>query len=123
MKKIKSLKDPAKLGELSKEQLVYLIEVTEQKIEDLNSQRVVARDELLSKLEGDGEVIGGKAIGKSEYYNFDIQLEEARELGATKIIPAKEMIDTAKLKALVIKGVKIKHIVTERLTIREIKKC
>jgi len=113
--------DPAKLGDLTKGQLVALNEITEQALEDLSAQRVAVRAELLDKIEGDGEVIDDKAYTKIQIYNFDIELEKARDLGATKMIPAKETIDTSALKKLLAKGVKIKHDIVERLMIREIK--
>jgi len=114
--------DPAKLGELNKEELVAINELTERYLEELSAQRIAVRAELLEKIEDNGEVIGQKTYTKCKIYNFDIELEEAKDLGATKIVPEKEVIDKPALKKLVMKGIKIKHDVVERLLIREIKK-
>jgi len=113
--------DPAGLVTLNKESLIKLCEATEDALEQLTAQRVAVRAELLDKIDGDGEVIGKKAYTKIKIYNYDIELEKAKELGATKIVPEKEVIDNSTLKKLVLKGVKIKHTITDRLMIRNLK--
>ena len=113
--------DPAEIAKLTKKQLVELNEVTEELLEDLTAQRVAVRAELLDKIEGDGEIIGKKAYTKIKIYNYDVEIEKARDLGATRIVPAKEVVDKSALKKLILKGVKIKHEIVERLMIREIK--
>jgi len=119
---IEYFSDPAMLGGLTKEELIKLNEATENALEELAAQRVAVRAVLLDKIKGDGEVIGEKAYTRIKIYNFDVGLEEAKDLGATKIIPEKEVIDKSVLKKLLMKGVKIKHEIVERLMIREIKK-
>lgn len=113
--------DPAKLGKLTKGELVAMNELTEGFLEDLSAQRVAIRAELLDKIKIDGEIIGKKSYTKSKIYTFNIELEEAKELGATKIVPEKEVVDNSILKKLLARGVKIKHDIVERLLIREIK--
>lgn len=113
--------DPATLGELDKEELVEMNELTERLLEELSAQRVAVRAELLDKIEGNGEVIGEKTYTKIRIYNFGIELAEAKELGATRIVPEKEVVDNSALKKLLLKGAKIKHDIVERLMIREIK--
>jgi len=114
--------DPAMLEKLTKEELIKLNEATESALEELTAQRAAVRAVLLDKIKGDGEIIGGKAYTRIKIYNFDVGIEKAKELGATKIIPAKEVVDKSALKKLLMRGVKIKHEIVERLMIREIKK-
>ena len=119
---IEYFSDPAMLGKLTKKELVKLNEATEYALEELSAQRVAVRAELLDKIEGDGEVIGEKTYTRIKIYNFGVSLEEAKDLGATKVVPEKEVVDNSALKKLLMKGAKIKHDIVERLMIREIKK-
>lgn len=121
-KTIDIFSDPAKINKLSKKQLVELNDTTEALLEELGEQRIVVRERLLEKLEGDGEIIGEKSYTKIKIYNFDIDLEKAKELGATRTVPAKESIDNTMLKRMVKNGAKIKYTTTDRLMIREVKK-
>ena len=121
-KPIDIFNDPAKINKLTKAQLVELNDTTEHLLEELGEQRVVVRERLLEKIEGDGEIIGDKTYGKMKIYNFDVDIKKARELGAVKTVPAKETIDNAILKKMVLNGIKIKHEIVERLMIREVKK-
>lgn len=115
------MKNPAVILKMSKESLIKLLDQTETKLEDLESQRVAVREEILQKLEGDAEIIGNRSFTKIKIYDFDIDLDKAKQLGATKVVPAKEAIDNSKLKRLLNAGIKIKHTITERLMIREVK--
>ena len=115
------MKNPAVVLEMSKESLIKLLDQTEAQLEELEVQRVVVREEILHKLEGDAEIIDNRAFTKIRIYDFDVDLDKAKQLGATKVIPAKEAIDNSKLKKLLNAGVKIKHTITERLMIREVK--
>ena len=120
MNKIKNLIDPTKLGDLTKEQLVAFNDFTEKQIEELTAQRIAVRAELLDKISNDGEIIGDKSYTKIKIYTFDIELEEARNLGATKIIPEKEVLDNPTLKKLLSKNIKIKYSIANRLMIKGI---
>jgi len=90
-------------------------------LEELAAQRIAVREEILHKIKIDGEVIGNRAFTRIKIFNFDVDLDQAKQLGATKVIPAKEAIDNTKLKRLLQSGAKIKHEIVERLMIREVK--
>lgn len=122
VKTVEVFSNPAQINKLTKAQLVELNDTTESILEQLSEQRIVVRERLLEKIEGDGEIIGDKTYGKMKIYNFDVDIKKARELGAVKTVPAKETIDNAILKKMVLNGVKIKHEIVERLMIREVKK-
>ena len=110
--------DPQKMGELSKEQLVDLWEVTTIVLDDLQAQLEATRHELMAKMDTNGEIVGSYALTRARRINFpDVTLDQAKELGAIKLV--KDMIQ---LKQLWERGVKIKHQVTEYLLIKKIKK-
>jgi len=115
------MKNPADLLKMGKEELIELNDQTEAELEELEAQRVAIREEILHKIAGDAEIIGNRSFTKVKIYNFDVDLNKAKELGATKVIPAKEAIDNNKLKRLLKAGAKIKHEIVERLMIREVK--
>ena len=113
--------NPVKIQSLTKEQLIDLNDRTEAMLEELEAQRVIVREEILHKIAGDAEIIGNRSFTRIKIFNFDVDLDQAKQLGATKVIPAKEAIDTSKLKRLLQSGAKIKHEIVERLMIREVK--
>lgn len=110
------MKDPADILKLSKEQLVELYANTLHEQEDVESTIKVIKDELTSRMDTNGEVIGDYSITKAKRINWKITFDEAKELGAVK--PA---IDTAVLKKLYDKGIEIAHEITEYLLIKAVK--
>ena len=112
----KVLIDPHKIGDLSKEQLVELYDKTcRMMTEEIDPQKKAIKDLLWEAIEGSGEVIGKHAVTKAKRINFQVKLEQAKELGAVK-----EAVDNSALKSLYNKGIDIPHSVTEYILIKEI---
>jgi len=109
--------DPAKLSEYSKEKLVKFYVEARDRAGTLEATRRIVGEELLGRIKDDGEVIGNYGVAKRKRYNWKIDLEKARELGATK---TEEKIDNDALRKLLDNGVKIEHTVTEWPDVREI---
>lgn len=111
------VEDPADILKMTKEQLVVAHQLGSALLDELTAQQKAVRDVLSDKIKGNGEVIANHAITKAKRLNWKVDLEKAKELGATK-----EAIDTTALKTLHDKGIEIPHEITEYLIIREIKK-
>lgn len=109
--------DPQKIGELNKEGLLNLWEATSIMADELSNQLAAIKAELEAKIEGNGEIIGKFAVTRAKRYSFDVDLEQAREFGATK-----EVVDQSGLRALHNKGIEIPHKITEYLMIKEVVK-
>ena len=110
------MKDPADILKLSKEQLVELYANTLNEQEEVEATIKVIKDELASRMDTNGEVIGDYSITKAKRINWKVTFEQAKELGAVK--PA---IDNTVLKQLYDKGIEIAHEVTEYLLIKAVK--
>ena len=107
--------DPAKITKYSKEELVNFYVEARDRQGVLEATRKEIGKELLSRMKTDGEVIDRYALTKAKKINFKVDLEQARELGATE-----EKVSNSALKKLYNKGVKIAHEVVEYLMVREI---
>ncbi len=110
------MKDPADILTLTKEQLVELYANTLHEQEDIEATIKVIKDELVTRMDTNGEIIGDYSLTKAKRINFKVTLDEAKELGAVK--PA---IDNTILKQLYDKGIEIAHEVTEYLLIKAVK--
>lgn len=110
------MKDPSEITKLSKEQLVELYENTNHLLDEYTAQSKAIRDELMAKMDTNGEIVGSHSLVKAKRLNWKVDLERAKELGCTKIA-----VDNSALKRLFDKGVKIKHSVTEYLLIKKVK--
>lgn len=94
--------DPAKIQDLTKEELVEEYDNVCHAEEEITAAKDVLRKELFARIDGDGEVIGNYSITKAKRFSFSTTLAEAKLLGAVK-----EAIDQAFLKKLYLRGVKI----------------
>ncbi len=109
--------DPVNLPNATKEELVELYAMTNQIIEDFDAQSKAIKDELAERMETDGEIIGDYSVVKAKRVNFDVTLEQAKELGAVK-----QAIDTSALKRLYDKGIEIAHTITNYIMIKPVTK-
>jgi len=106
------------ITKLSSEKLVETHEVARHILEQLDAQNKIIRDELYTRIKGDGEVIGNYGVTKAMLVTFpDVTIEQAMELGATKAA-----VDQSKLKELWNKGIKIPAKETHYVRIREVTK-
>ena len=109
--------DPAAILEMSKKDLVELYANVLHNQEDIEATIKAIKDELVERMDTNGEIVGNYSLVKAKRINFKIDLEKAKELGAVK--PA---IDNSVLKKLFDKGVKIPHEVTSYLLIKAVSK-
>lgn len=110
------MNNPADILKMSKEELVTLYANTLSEQEEVEATIKAVKDELTSRMDTNGEIIGNYSITKANRINFKVTFDEAKELGAVK--PA---IDNTVLKQLYDKGIEIKHEVTEYLLIKAVK--
>lgn len=112
--------NPEELQKLSKERLVQILENNNIASDQLMAEMVIIREEILHRLEEekkDGELIGEYSVTKAKRINFKTSLEEAEEFGAVK-----KAVDTAVLKKLHDKGVKVPGVnITIYLSVRRLK--
>ena len=97
--------NPEDLIKLSKEKLIEKLEAFNIKYDEAMQNMVMIRQEILTRLEEekkDGELIGEYSVTKAKRVNFKTTLEQAQELGAIK-----QAVDTAVLRKLDSKGIKI----------------
>lgn len=113
---------PEDLLKLSKEELVEKLQEFNLEEEQVMSNMVMIRQELLDRLEEehkDGELLGEYEISKRTRVNIKTPIEVARELGATK---QEETVDNTKIKKLYTSGVKVEGVTeTAYLSVRRIK--
>lgn len=96
---------PEQVAVATKENLVNRYQEIGFKIEELEAEKMIIREEIMAKLKDSGEVIGHFTVTKVERtnYNFSkITLDQARDLGAIK-----EAVDNDILKNLYLKKVKL----------------
>lgn len=94
--------DTTNIEKLTKEELVEAYTDASTQEEQIVAEKVMLREEILRRLEGDGEVIGNYSVTRAKRYSFTATVEEAKELGAVK-----EAVDQMVLKKLYLKGAKI----------------
>lgn len=104
--------DPQQITELNKEQKVMRVIEIDRIMEELRAERLEIEQMVADELSGDGEIIGDYAVEVKKTTYIDVDLEQARQWGATKIkpekiVPAEEVIDTPKLQKLRKSGVEI----------------
>lgn len=94
---MKNLYDPVEIQSLSKEELVDLYNRSAAEVEELQSAQKVIRDELLIKIDSDGEVIGTTQVIKAEKINVTTSVEDAAQFGATlqEVDPEKISLEDA----------------------------
>lgn len=92
------------LATLSKEDLVTAYTQILAVEEEIGATKEIVREEIMSRMEHDAEVVGDYSITKAKRYSFKTPIEEAKALGAIKTV---EQLDTKVLKQLVLSGVAI----------------
>jgi len=96
---------PEQIAKATKEQLVERYLELGYKIEEVEAERQILKEEILLKLKDNGEVIGHYTVTrvKQQRYNFGkITVDQARDIGAVK-----EQVDNDVLKKLYLSGVKL----------------
>jgi hypothetical protein len=95
---------PQDIAQASKEELVNRYLNLGYKEEEIAAEKQVLKEEIVSRIKDNGEVIGDYNVTKVERttYNFKMTLEQARDLGAVK-----ETVDNDTLKKLYLKKVKL----------------
>ncbi len=109
------LADPADIQKITKEQLVELYAQTCELESEVKSQKRAISDELWERIKGSGEVVGEYSVNKITRRYFKAELEQAKELGATK-----EVVDKTALRKLYEKGADIEHSVSKYVRIQRI---
>jgi hypothetical protein len=113
--------NPEDLQVTPKTALVLMLEEFNRVNEEVMTNMVMIREELLHRLEDenkDGEIVGEYSISKSKRTTFKTTFEQAQELGAVK--PA---VDTETLRNLLKKGIDVPGVqVTTFLSVRKLQK-
>lgn len=116
-----NLKDVKLPHEMTTEEILEEREKADLMIEQLEAAKSVFNSELLDRLNTekvDGMVVGEKSITKVKRYSFKTPLSYAEEMGAVKTV-----VDTEKLKSLVLKGIDVPEVnVTEYILVKTIKR-
>jgi hypothetical protein len=97
------------LDKLTFEQIVIEYDKIRFQEEEIASTKKVLQEEIISRMKRDSEIVGNYIVTKVKKYKFDMEIDKARDLGITKIVPEKEEIDQSKAKALWAKGVELPH--------------
>lgn len=113
---------PDQLLKLSKAKLVDKLQEYNTIYDEAMQNLVMIRSEILARLDEQnitGELIGEYEVAKRTRINIKVDIEKARELGATK---TEEKVDNAKIKNIYKSGVKIEGVTeTEYLSVRRVK--
>lgn len=113
---------PDQLLKLSKRQLINRLEKYNLVYDEAMQTLVMIRSEIMARLDEQnitGELIGEYEVAKRTRINIKVDVEKARELGATK---TEETVDNAKIKNLHVSGVNIEGVTeTEYLSVRRVK--
>jgi|GEM_PF-5215265 len=95
--------DPAILGEMTPEELAEVYRLLSDTMGIIEAIKRESGQVLLTKFEGDGKVFGQYAVNRAKMPNYSkVDMEKAREFGATK-----EVLDTTLIGNLIKKGAKI----------------
>lgn len=92
-------------ADMTNEELLVEREKADLMIEQLEAAKAMYSEELMDRLNADkatGIVVGDKSVTIVKRYSFKTPISYAQELGATKLV-----IDSEKLKALVLKGISV----------------
>lgn len=108
---------PEKIDKLTKEELVDKRVQILFAQEELDAERKQIDERLLKELEMDAEIINDYEVRKWKRTNFDVSLEQARELHA---IIKKEAVDTNVLKKLEKAGAKLNKKTIEWITTKPV---
>lgn len=115
------MQDPAKLLEMSNEELCELYMQTRELEDQVYAQKKTIREELTERLkeaDKDGEIAGKYSVTRFTTVRFKTKLEQAEELGAVK---TQKKVDTTKLRKLHEAGVEVPGTtITEDVRVNEV---
>ncbi len=94
--------NPEDLATASKEQLVEAYLDVGRREEELAGEKSAVKEEILSRMDTDSEIVGQYSVTRAKRVSFKITLDQARELGAITEAP-----DTEKLKQLALGGTEV----------------
>ncbi len=108
--------EPNDLTNATKEQLVEAYAEACEKEEEIKAEKQVIKEELMSRMDTDAEIIGDYSVSKVKRVTFETSVEDARRFGAVK-----EAIDTQVLSKVFKAGQEVPGVkVTQYLLIKNV---